>query len=159
MPYVLFIEVNKNTFGENFHPPDLIDKKNVARKAVRTVTKVITEQNLHRIISIMEHVIKKLDDAYKREFFVLGKKHNDFSNSRLILNFFFFFVGLPRVFTPVVNQVLFSHLYYHDKRILSSTHPSFNFDRDPQFSNIKKYSNMICDWEEFKADTEKRFFT
>ena len=94
MPYVLFIEVNKNTFGENFHPPDLIgtdlDKKNVARKAVRTVTKVMAEENLHRIISNMEHVIKKFDDAYKREFFVLGKKHDDFSNSRLILNFFLF---------------------------------------------------------------------
>ena len=24
MPYIPFIEVNKNTFGENFHPPDLI---------------------------------------------------------------------------------------------------------------------------------------
>ena len=49
------------------------------------------------------------------------------------------------------------HLYYHDKRILSLTHPSFNFDRDPHFSNIKKYSNVICDWKEFKADTEKVF--
>ena len=52
---------------------------------------------------------------------------------------------------------MFSHLYYHDKRILSLIHPTFNFNRDPQFSNIKKYSNMICDWEEFKADTEKLF--
>ena len=31
IPYIPFIEVKKNTFGENFHPPDLIatdlDKK------------------------------------------------------------------------------------------------------------------------------------
>ena len=90
MPYIPFIEVNKNTFGENFHPPDLIgtdvDKKNVARKAVRTVAKIMAKENTKRIISNMEHVIKKFDDADKREFFVLGKKHNDFSNSRLILN-------------------------------------------------------------------------
>ena len=90
MPYIPFIEVNKNTFGENVHPPDLIgtdvDKKNVARKAVRTVAKIMAKENVHRIISNMEHVIKRFDDADKREFFVLGKKHNDFSNSRLILN-------------------------------------------------------------------------
>ena len=90
MPYIPFIEVNKNTFGENFHPPDLIgtdvDKKNVARKAVRTVAKIMAKENAKRIISNMEHVIKKFDDADEREFFVLGKKHNDFSNSRLILN-------------------------------------------------------------------------
>ena len=96
MPYIPFIEVNKNTFGENFHPPDLIgtdvDKKNVARKAVRTVAKIMAKENVKRIISNMEHVIKKFDDADEREFFVLGKKHNDFSNSRLILNCFFFFV-------------------------------------------------------------------
>ena len=90
MPYIPFIEVNKNTLGENFHPPDLIgtdvDKKNVARKAVRTVAKIMAKENTKRIISNMEHVIKKFDNADKREFFVLGKKHNDFSNSRLILN-------------------------------------------------------------------------
>ena len=90
MPYIPFIEVNKNTFGENFHPPDLIgtdvDKKNVARKAVRAVAKIMAKENTKRIISNMEHVIKKFDDADKREFFVFGKKHNDFSNSRLILN-------------------------------------------------------------------------
>ena len=89
MPYIPFIKVNKNTFGENFHPPDLtgtdLDKKIVARKAVHTVTKIMVRENLHRIISNMEHVIQKFDDADKREFFVLGKKHNDFSNSRLIL--------------------------------------------------------------------------
>ena len=161
MPYIPFVEVNKNTFGENFHRPDLIgtdlDQKNVARKAVRTVTKIMAKDNLHRIISNMEHVIKKFDDPHKRALFVLGKRHNNFSNSRLILNFFFFFVGLRRIFTPAVNQVIFSHLYYHDKCILSLTHPSFNFDRNPQFSNIKKYSSMICNWEEFKADTEKLF--
>ena len=39
----------------------------------------MAKDNLKRIISNMEHVIK-FDD------FVLGKKHNDFSNSRLILN-------------------------------------------------------------------------
>ena len=57
MPYIPFIEVNKNMFGENFHPPDLIgtdvDKKNVARKAVRTVTKIMAKENVHRIISNM----------------------------------------------------------------------------------------------------------
>ena len=77
MLYIPFIEVNKNTFGENFHPPDLIgtdvDKKNVARKAVRTVAKIMAKENVHRIISIISN-------------FVLGKRHNDFSNSRLILN-------------------------------------------------------------------------
>ena len=90
IPYIPFIEVSKNTFRENFHPPDLIgsdlDKKNVARKAVRAVTKMMAKENLKRIISNMEHVIKKFDDADKREFLVLEKKHNDFSNSRLILN-------------------------------------------------------------------------
>ena len=90
MPHIYFIEVNKNAFGENFHAPDLIgtdlDKKNVARKEVRAVTKILAKENLKRIISNMEHVIKKFDDADKREFFVLRKKHNDFSNSRLILN-------------------------------------------------------------------------
>ena len=40
---------------------------------------------------------------------------------------------------------------------LSLTHPYFNFERDSQFSIAKKYSNMICVWKEFKADTEKLF--
>ena len=84
MPYIPFIEVKKNTFGENLYLLDLIgtdlDKKNVARKAVRTVDKIMAKENLKRIISNMEHVIKKFDDADQREFFVLGKKHNDFSN-------------------------------------------------------------------------------
>ena len=57
MPYIPFIEVNKNTFGENFHPPDLIgtdvDKKNVAREAVRTVAKIMAKENAKRIISNM----------------------------------------------------------------------------------------------------------
>ena len=88
MPYIPFIKVNKNMLGENFHPPDLIgtdlEKKNVARKAVCTVTKIMAKENLHRTICNMDHVIQKFDDTDKREFFVLGKKHNGFSNSRLI---------------------------------------------------------------------------
>ena len=77
MPYIPFIEVNKNAFAENFHPPDLIGtgggKNNVGRKAVRAVAKITAKENLKRIISNMEHVIKKFDDANRREFFVLGK--------------------------------------------------------------------------------------
>ena len=77
-------------FGENFHPPDLIgtdlDKKSVSRKAVCALVKIMAKESMKQIISNMEHVIKKFDNADKREFFVLGKKHNDFSNSRLILN-------------------------------------------------------------------------
>ena len=90
MPYIPLIEVNKNAFGEKFHPPDLIgtdlDKKKAARNAVHRVPKLMAKENLKRIISNMEHVIRKFDDADQREFFVLGKKHNDFNNSRLILN-------------------------------------------------------------------------
>ena len=56
MPYIPFIEVNNNTFGENFHAPDLIgtdlDKKNVARNEVRAVTKILAEENLKRIFLI-----------------------------------------------------------------------------------------------------------
>ena len=70
MPYIPFMEVNNNTSGENFNPLDLIgtdlDKKNVARKAVRAVAKIRAKENLKRIISYMEHVIKKFDDADKR---------------------------------------------------------------------------------------------
>ena len=90
MLYIPFNELNKNTFGENFHPPDFIgtdlDIKNIATKAVRAVSKIMAKENLKQIISNIEHVIKKFDDADKREFYVLRKKHNDFSNSRLILN-------------------------------------------------------------------------
>ena len=77
MPFIPFIEVHKNTFGENFHPPDLIgtdlDKKNVARKAIRAAAKIMTKENLKRIISNMECVIKKFDDADKR-IICIGKK-------------------------------------------------------------------------------------
>ena len=70
MPYIPSIQVNKNTFGENFHPPNLIDtdldKKNVTRKAVLAVAKIMAKENLKRIVSNMEHVIKKSDDADKR---------------------------------------------------------------------------------------------
>ena len=76
------IEVNKNTCGENFHPLDLIgadlDKEKAARKAVHRVAKLKVKESLKKIISNMEHVIKKFDDADKREFwereFCFGKK-------------------------------------------------------------------------------------
>ena len=90
MPYVPFIEVTKATFDENFHPPDLIgadpDTKKAARNVVQCVAKIMAKENKKRIVSNMDHIIKKLDDGDKREFFVCGKKHNDFSNSRLVLN-------------------------------------------------------------------------
>ena len=51
MPCIPFIEVNKNMFGENFHLTDPIGtdlgKKNVARKAVCAVAKIMAKENLN----------------------------------------------------------------------------------------------------------------
>ena len=88
MPFMPFIEVNKETFGENFCPTDLgdgnLDKGTSAREAVPNVAKMMCEENKQRIITNMENVAKHL--PRDREFAVCGEKHNNFMDCRLILD-------------------------------------------------------------------------
>ena len=91
MPFIPFIEVNKESFGENFYMTDHagsdLDKKASARKAVWKVAKILCEENKQRVITNMENVAKHL--ASDREFAICGEKFNDFTDSRLILDWFF----------------------------------------------------------------------
>ena len=62
MPYIPFIEVNKETFGDDFYPPDLVssnlEKKASARTAVINVAKIICKENKKRLTNNLENVIK-----------------------------------------------------------------------------------------------------
>ena len=88
VPYVPFTEVNKETFGENFYPPDLIgsnpDKKLSVRKAFRNIARMMCNENKPKIIANLENVPKHLPSDM--EFTVCDEKHNDFTYSRLILD-------------------------------------------------------------------------
>ena len=64
MPYIAFTEVNKETFGDAFYPPDLIslnlEKKAAARKAVIIVAKIMCKENKKRLANNLDNVIKFL---------------------------------------------------------------------------------------------------
>ena len=49
MSYIPFIKVNKETFGDDFYPSDLIssnlEKKAAGRKAVINVAKIMCKEN------------------------------------------------------------------------------------------------------------------
>ena len=55
----------------------------------------------------MENVAKHL--PRDREFAVCGEKHNNFMDCRLILDWFFF-LGIPAIFTPVIAKQIFGYL-------------------------------------------------
>ena len=86
--FVPFTEVNKENFGVNFYPLDLVgndpDKKASAIKAVRNVARMMCNENKQRIISNLVNVTKHLPND--REFIVYSGKYDEFSNSRLILD-------------------------------------------------------------------------
>ena len=88
IPFIPFIEVNKETFGDDFYPPDLVssnlEKKAAARTAVINVAKIICKENKKRLTNNLENVIKFWSSD--KEFFVCGEKHNNYKDNRIILN-------------------------------------------------------------------------
>ena len=82
-----FIEIDENSFGENFDPTDLIsadsDKKLLARNAVRAIAHMMCCDNESKIRQNLITVAKKLPSG--REFMFCGKKLNDYSDCRIIL--------------------------------------------------------------------------
>ena len=64
MPYVPFVEVNNEKFGDDFYPPDLassnLEKKATARKAVINVAKIMCKENKKRLTNNFDNVIKFL---------------------------------------------------------------------------------------------------
>ena len=59
-PFVLFIEARKESFGENFHPPNLLscdlEKKALARKSLVNIAKLLVKENKARIIRNIDNV-------------------------------------------------------------------------------------------------------
>lgn len=86
-PYVHFIQIDEEFFGENFNPTDLVstnpEKKYLARNAVRAITYMMCKNNGHMILQNLENVTKKLSSD--RVFTLCGKKLYCYSESRIIL--------------------------------------------------------------------------
>ena len=86
-PYVPFIQIDERSFGESFDPTDLLSvataKKLLARNAVRAMAHMIYSDNKSKIQQNLKTVAKKLPSD--REFMFCGKKLNDYSDCRIIL--------------------------------------------------------------------------
>ena len=80
--------MNKESFGQGFDTTDLLssdpEKTSCARNSVRSVAKMMCEEDKARITQNLENVAQHLpsDIVYT----VCGEKLKDFSNSRLILD-------------------------------------------------------------------------
>ena len=114
----------------------------------------MVKENKARIIRNLDNVSKHLPSD--REFTVLGEKHNDFSSSRFILNCLF--LGLSRIFTPVISRKILSYLSHHHKRMLSIVHPYFNFKTANKFMVVNNFANLICSsWNDFYVEIDQLF--
>ena len=60
------------------------EKKSYAKNSVRSIAKIMCEENKARITQNLENIAKHLSSD--RVYTVCGDKLNDFSNSRLILD-------------------------------------------------------------------------
>lgn len=105
-PYVPFVNINKETFGSNFVPTDLVsednDKRLLSRNCIKRVIRLMIK-NKKQIINYLDSVIKHLPD--NRDFTVFGqKKYNDHSSSRFVLTFLKFF------YTVAENLLIYLHL-------------------------------------------------
>ena len=62
--FVPFISVNKESFVDRFHPPDLLSedasKRHYARYCGRNVAKVMVESNKERIVTNLDNIIKNI---------------------------------------------------------------------------------------------------
>ena len=86
-PFVLFIQVDKESFGIDFVPTDLVGgdpkRKLSARKVVRNIAKMMCKENEPKLTQNLGNVAKKLPSD--RIYTICSKKLNNFSNSRFIL--------------------------------------------------------------------------
>ena len=86
-PFVLFIQVDKKSFGIDFVPTDLVGgdpkRKLSARKVVRNIAKMMCKENEPKLTQNLGNVAKKLPSD--RIYTICSKKLNNFSNSRFIL--------------------------------------------------------------------------
>ena len=85
--YVPFIQIDESSFSESFDPTDLLsvdtEKKSLARNAVRAMAHMMCSDNESKIRQNLKNVPKKLPSD--REFMFCGKKLNDYSHCRIIL--------------------------------------------------------------------------
>ena len=86
-PYVPFIQIDESSFGESFDPTNLlsvdIEKKSLARNAVRAMARMMCSDNESKIRQNLKIVAKKLPSD--SEFMFSGKKLNNYSDCRIIL--------------------------------------------------------------------------
>ena len=104
-PFVPFIEVNKESFGQGFDPTDLLgsdpEKKPYARNLVRNIAKMMCEENKARITHNLENVAKNVPSDRVYNVCV-----DDFSNSSLISNQILFKNYLPYLPLLLLNIYL-----------------------------------------------------
>ena len=62
------------------------------------------------------------------------------------------------IFTPVISREIFSYFSHDDRRMLSITHPYFNFKTANEFMVVNKLSSLICcSWNDFYVEIDQLF--
>ena len=89
-PYVRFVDINIKTFGEGFKPTDLLsdneEKRLSSSSCVKKVMRHMIKNNKKQIVNNLGNVVRHLPSD--SVFTVFGKKYNDYSSSRFVLNQF-----------------------------------------------------------------------
>ena len=87
-PYVPFVGINIKTFGEGFKSNDLLsdneEKRLLSHSCVKKVMRCRIKNNKKQIDSNLDNVVRHLPND--RVFTVFGKKYNDYSSLRFVLN-------------------------------------------------------------------------
>ena len=124
--------------------------------------RLMIRNNKKQIVNNLDNVVRHLPND--RVFTVFGKKYNDYSSPRFVLNLFFiFFLDYccrkpVDLFTPVIRTAVFSYLPYYHKRVLPLVRRDFTFENDPEFVTVNKYSSLLfTTWSSFYKDTQLVF--
>ena len=87
-PYVHVVDINIKTFGEGFKPTDLLsdneEKRLSSGSCVKKVMRRMIKNNKKQIVNNLGNVVRHLPSD--RVFTVFGKKYNDYTSSRFVLN-------------------------------------------------------------------------
>ena len=154
-PYVPFVDINIKTFGEGFVLTVLLfdnqEKRLFSCNCIKSVIRLMLKNKKKQIVNVIAHL------PNNREFTVFGKKYNNYSNSRFVLDFSFFKDCCRKsvdLFTPVIRSIMFNDLPYYNKGFLPLVRRDFTFDNDPEFMTINKYSSpMFTTWQTFYKDS------
>ena len=112
-----FVDINTKTFGEDFIPTNLLtqdkEKRMLCCNRMKANMRLMMINNRKQLVSNLDNVVKHLPKD--REFTVFGKKYNDYSYSRFVLQYILFLdCGRKSVdlFTPAIRSIIFSYLPY-----------------------------------------------